>query len=408
MYWLLPVRSKFMRRKAFRRGATLLWAMVSMTALMALASLAVDYGRAQVAKNELRRAADAASRAGASYLGNISAVQAAAVEYAGDNQCLGQAVTLDTNADVEFGDWDPSNRTFTVLTGTNRLSADSVRVTCRRIAARNTSVPLLFGWVVGKPNIDVTAVSIAAVQPQGYGLVGLNYIKLSGNASASYWSGTGTVAGNSGNIASNGDITSSGSSTINGTVFTQPGKKVTGISAKAIKTLPAPLSYPNGDPGAYSKTVNDNSQIPPGYVNNTPDFNAKAGQSVPIPSGNYVFNNFTMSGGSTATFSGPVTIFFYGNFNMSGNTVTKDNVPGNLKIVAIPKPDGKPPGSLTLSGSAAIYANIYAPQSDITLSGSGAIYGSVVGKSITMSGSSDIYYDLGLVPPGSSAIALVK
>src|SRR4029450_9881224 len=100
----------------------------TMTALMALASLAVDYGRAQVAKSELRRAADAASRAGASYLRNSAAVQAAAAEYAGDNQCLGAAVTLDTNVDVEFGDWDPSTRTFTVLTGTNRLAADSVRV----------------------------------------------------------------------------------------------------------------------------------------------------------------------------------------------------------------------------------------------------------------------------------------
>ena len=55
-----------------------------------------------------------------------------------------------------------------------------------------------------------------------------------------------------------------------------------------------------------------------------------------------------------------------------------------------------------------LYANIYAPQSDVTLSGSGSIYGSIVGKSITMSGSSSIIYDLGLVPPGSSAIALVK
>ena len=122
-----------------------------------------------------------------------------------------------------------------------------------------------------------------------------------------------------------------------------------------------------------------------------------------IPAGNYVFQDFTMSGGSTVTFSGPVTIYYYGNFNMSGSTVTKDNIPGNLKIVAIPNPvNGHAPGTLTLSGSSAVYASIYAPQSDVTLSGTGAIYGSVIGQSITMSGSSNIYYDLNLAQAGSS------
>jgi hypothetical protein len=362
----------------------------------------------QLAKNELHRAADAAARAGASYLGDITATQAAATTYAVDNTCLGDPISLDTTNDIEFGTWDKASRTFTVLTGSNRVSADALRITCRRIASRNTAVPLMFGWIIGQRTCDVNAMAVASVTPSGYGLVGLNYIKMSGNSTMSYWSATGTVAGNAGSIASNGDITSSGTANINGTVYTLPGAKVSSVVAKSQKTLQAPLSYPDGDASPYSKTVNDNALIPAGYVTNTPDFNIGSGKSVTIPSGNYVFNNFTMSGGSSVTFSGPVTIYYYGKFTMSGSTTTKDSIPGNLKIVAIPKPDGKPPGSLTLSGSAAIYANIYAPQSDITLSGSGAIYGSVVGKSITMSGSSDIYYDLGLVPPGTSAISLVQ
>jgi hypothetical protein len=143
-------------------------------------------------------------------------------------------------------------------------------------------------------------------------------------------------------------------------------------------------------------------------VSAKPSFSIGAGKSVNIPGGNYWFENFTMSGGSSVTFTGPVTIYYYGNFSMGGSTTTQGSIPGNLKIVAVPKPDGKPPGDLTISGSAALYANIYAPQSDVTLSGSGAIYGSVIGLTINMSGTSDIYYDLGLVPPGSSAIALVK
>jgi hypothetical protein len=120
---------------------------------------------------------------------------------------------------------------------------------------------------------------------------------MSGNSTMSYWSATGTVAGNAGSIASNGDITSTGSANINGTVYTLPGAKVSSVVAKSMKTLSAPLSYPDGDASPYSKTVNDNGLIPAGYVNNTPDFNIGSGKSVTIPSGNYVFNNFTMSGG---------------------------------------------------------------------------------------------------------------
>ena len=143
-------------------------------------------------------------------------------------------------------------------------------------------------------------------------------------------------------------------------------------------------------------------------MNTTPDFNAKSGSSVTIPAGNYVFNNFTTSGSAIVTCTGPATIYFYGKFDMGAKTVTNGNAPKNLRIVAIPKPDGKPPGTLNIGGGSALYADVYAPQSDVTLSGSGAIYGSVIGLSITMSGTSDIYYDLDLTPPGGSAISLVK
>jgi hypothetical protein len=81
---------------------------------------------------------------------------------------------------------------------------------------------------------------------------------------------------------------------------------------------------------------------------------------------------------------------------MSGNTVTSSSKPGNLTIIMCKKPDGKPPGGVTISSSAALYANIYAPQSAVTLSGSGDIYGSVLGLSVDMTGSSGIHFDLSL------------
>ena len=79
---------------------------------------------------------------------------------------------------------------------------------------------------------------------------------------------------------------------------------------------------------------------------------------------------------------------------------------GNLTIIMCPN-GSTPPGSMTISSNAALYADIYAPQSNITLSGTGDIYGAVVGKSITMSGTSNIHYDLSL-SGSNGAVSLVE
>ena len=97
-------------------------------------------------------------------------------------------------------------------------------------------------------------------------MVGLNYIKLNGNASASYWSSTGTFSGNAGNIASNGNISSTLNATIHGTVWHVAGTTVTGVTANAIRLLSAPLSYANGSASPYSAINNDNALLPNGAM----------------------------------------------------------------------------------------------------------------------------------------------
>src|SRR5215212_5979410 len=93
-----------------RRGASLIWVTVSFTTMIAFASLAVDFGRVQVAKTELLEAADAAARAGAGSLpSGTTAARNEAVRIAALNQAAGLAVTLDPAADVEFGLWAPPN-----------------------------------------------------------------------------------------------------------------------------------------------------------------------------------------------------------------------------------------------------------------------------------------------------------
>src|SRR4051812_45085193 len=115
-----------------RAGMSIIYLAITMTIFIGVCSLAVDFGRVEVAKTELQRAADAAARAAAASLGNNGKVQDDAAKFAKANTCDGQAIVIDKNQDVEFGDWEPATKTFTVYNGSARVNADSVRVTCRR------------------------------------------------------------------------------------------------------------------------------------------------------------------------------------------------------------------------------------------------------------------------------------
>src|SRR4051812_47693436 len=100
-----------------RRGVALITVLVMLVALCGVASLAVDLGRAQLAKSELRTTADAAARAACEALpsGGTAGASAAAVAVAATNTCDGQAVVLNPNTDITFGTWDPTARKFLSL-----------------------------------------------------------------------------------------------------------------------------------------------------------------------------------------------------------------------------------------------------------------------------------------------------
>src|SRR5690349_7829892 len=120
-----------------RRGMVIVFAVLMLLALVGFCSLAVDYGRVQTAKTELQRTADAAARAAvANVSGGISNAQSAATNVAAANTANGAAVAL-ASTDIEFGTWNPTSRTFTVLSGAARSGANAIRIT-----ARQNDVPL--------------------------------------------------------------------------------------------------------------------------------------------------------------------------------------------------------------------------------------------------------------------------
>src|SRR5437588_12656390 len=88
-----------------RSGLVMIYNMIALTALMGFCSLAVDWGRVQVGKTQLRRAADAAARYGATGISDGTAV-ARAIAAAKDNVVDGSPLVLQPG-DVEVGNWLP-------------------------------------------------------------------------------------------------------------------------------------------------------------------------------------------------------------------------------------------------------------------------------------------------------------
>ena len=72
----------------------------------------------------------------------------------------------------------------------------------------------------------------------------------------------------------------------------------------------------------------------------------------------------------------------------------------DLKIVVV----GTSSMTFDITGTPEIHADIYAPQMALTMHGTGDIYGTLVAKSIDMSGNAGIHYDKALY----GGVTLVK
>jgi hypothetical protein len=364
--------------------------------MVMICSLAVDLGRVQLAKTELQRAADAAARAGAAALpGGMASAQAAAISVAAANKVDGTGLVLDSIYDFQVGNWNDTTRTFTPLVGPyQNQSVRAVKIMAKRTAARENAVPCLFGKMFGRGLCDIHASAIAVYSPRNYGIVGLDYINVGGNATNSYNSRKSISPTDRGDIASNGNITLSGSSFINGNAYAGMGKTVFGTNhvTGTSSSLGYTLNYPAGDPGT-AKTVNNNNLVPSTALSRG-SFKVGNQQRVTLPGGVYYFTNFITGAGSMTTFTGPATVYVTGSIQMNGNAVTSANLPKNLTIVVVPGLTTN--STVLLNGTAGLYATIYAPQSKLTMKGTGDVFGTIVGKSIDMTGNAAVHNDLAL------------
>lgn len=158
------------KRKNLRLGSIAPLTAVLLVPLLTFVALAVDVGYIALAKTQLQSAADTAALAAAAQMitseGATGQTKARdhAKNFAAANMAASDRVLLDVNADVEFGFWDSSSRSFLPpgSSGDPNVIVNAVRVRAHR-DSNNTAGPvrLFFARVLGIDEWDLQAESIA-------------------------------------------------------------------------------------------------------------------------------------------------------------------------------------------------------------------------------------------------------
>ena len=412
-YWLncsigLPdgTRAFPPRVRTSRRGMVLLYALFAMTVFVLFASLAVDMGHVRVAKVQLQFAADSAARAACEDLPNgVSAAQSSAVTWAGKNSVDGAPVTLDPANDVIFGIWDPIAKTFTPQTGFAQSHSNAVQIVASRTSAKGNPIALSFSRVWGNSSSDVHVSSTACLTGNAgaYSIIGLNSVTMGLTAyTDSYNAAQGAYnngrANHKGSIASNGNISLSGSATVYGDARCGVGKSTTLLGTSSVTGLNAPLGVVMSYPSV---------SLPASYTD-LGDVNMNSG-TVSLSGGTYLIHNLVLSGTAHVIWTSPVVLYIQDSYAISGSAQidTYQNLPANRVLNFLPTC-----ATATWTGTNDCVGELYAPDTDFTVSGSVDLYGRILAKSISNTSSGGMHYDESLSPPGGSTIrstvALVK
>lgn len=143
---------------AGRRGATAVSVALSIGVVFAFVALVVDLGMARVAQSQLQSATDVAALAGARLLDGtatgVEAASSAAVQVAGANVVLSEAVVVDAAAGVEFGRWDETTDSFLP-------ESTPAEITAVRVFAQRDDLQTWFALFLGREQLATSAESIA-------------------------------------------------------------------------------------------------------------------------------------------------------------------------------------------------------------------------------------------------------
>ena len=392
-----------------RRGLSLVWMSVGFTALIAMASLAVDFGHVQLARRQLQDAADAAALAAAADLStSTTAAQNTAVAIGAANSCDGTSVVVDPNNDVQFLDYNSATRQSTVLTGSARSTANAVRVSLSRTQAKGNPVALTFAKILGMSTCDIHTTATAYAQQASGGYIGLSLTRMYNTARFDgYDSGAGpyTLAtAQPSMLLSYKDlwlydysyVLGEAHCDLSGTLNMDGTATVTGGTPTKLNLR---SSFPSVDPGTAA-TVNNNSQLTSNYSNGSLNV-AKGKGTVPYPGGTYYLKQLVVSTGSTVSFTGPTLIYLAGSGTIQGTLEAASLKPADLSVRVLPS------NNVSIDGGT-FYGCLYNPTGDVHHHNGGISYGSVISDLLCFRQTSQGHQDLTLgkyaTPTGAVAL----
>ena len=230
-----------------------------------------------------------------------------------------------------------------------------------------------------------------------------------------------------GDIATDGQLIEAGNAQIHGDVATNAGTvsgaaNITGTERTDFYQEPIPVGAPswlsiNPTPSTVATTTTLTASATKGSANSRYQLStiSLSGNKTLTLAGNpdgsktyieiYVTGNISVTGTGQITVQPGVsaTIYFAGNVDVAGNgIINSNNQPGDLQLYGIQPADGSSE-HVNLGGNGQISASVYAPNHDVSINGggtSGHVFGSVVGKTVTMTGVTNLHYDEALGAQG--------
>jgi len=223
-----------------------------------------------------------------------------------------------------------------------------------------------------------------------------------------------------GDIATDGQLIEAGNAQIYGDVATNAGTvsgaaNITGIERTDFYQEPIPVGAPswstwNSSPSSVTGTTTINADATKGSAASRytlSSISLSGNKTLTVagnPNGSQTYIEIYVTGDISVSGTGQIvvqpgvtaTIYFAGNVDISGNGVlNSNNQPSDLMLYGI-QPPTDTSEHVSIGGNSQITASVYAPGHDVTVNGGGTnghVYGSVVGKTVTMTGVSNLHYD---------------
>jgi hypothetical protein len=124
------------------------------------------------------------------------------------------------------------------------------------------------------------------------------------------------------------------------------------------------------------------------WLNNKNDLTMNGTKTYTIASGIYSVHDMKLASNANLVIGGDVTLYVSGDLSLAGGINVSGLRPGNFKIRMVTAGT-----NAKITGSAELYADLYAPGSDVSIAGSGDFYGTAVGLTLNLGGRAGIHWD---------------